>query len=168
MDRKIEMVHFDLQNPDQFVLPAEELIQTWINISLSEMGKYEAIEVTLRIVGQREGMEIAKKFCKKDRATNVLSFTFGSNFVLPEICEIQLLGDIVICMPVVQSEAIEMNISNEQHLAHLCVHGILHLLGMDHKIAPEARDMELMETNILNKLGFPNPYDQQIKDGPSE
>ena len=159
------MVHLDLQNPDQFVLPAKGLIQKWINISLSEMGKYEAIELTLRIVGQREGMEIAKNFCEKDCATNVLSFTFGSNLIVPEIFEVQLLGDIVICMPIVQSEAIEMNISNEQHLAHLCVHGILHLLGMDHKIESEAKDMELMETIILRKLGYSNPYDSKMRDG---
>jgi probable rRNA maturation factor len=103
--------------------------------------------VTLRIVGTREGRRLNAAFRKKLRATNVLSFPYG-----------QGTGDVVLCHPVIAREAREQGKTIAAHYAHLVVHGILHLRGLDHLKRSDALRMEREEVRILRRLGFENPY----------
>ena len=107
-------------------------------------------EVTIRLVDEEEGRHLNKTYRGKDYATNVLTF--------PLTEAPHLIGDIVICAPVVKSEAIGQNKSLEAHYAHLTVHGLLHLQGYDHEIEAQAELMESIETAIITKLGYANPY----------
>ncbi len=107
-------------------------------------------EVTIRLVDEEEGRALNKTYRGKDYATNVLTFPLTET---PH-----LMGDIIICVPVVISEAIAQQKSAEAHFAHLTVHGILHLHGYDHEIEKQGQLMELIEVTTLQKLGYANPY----------
>jgi probable rRNA maturation factor len=99
--------------------------------------------VTLRIVGEREGRELNRRFRNVDRATNVLSFH---------------TGDVVLCHPVVRREALAQGKSVAAHYAHLVVHGVLHLRGYQHEKKRDAARMEAREIRILRRIGVRNPY----------
>jgi len=107
-------------------------------------------EVTIRIVDETEGRELNHIYRNKDYATNVLTF--------PLTEEPHLMGDIIICAPVVAKEAKEQNKDLLAHYAHLTVHGILHLHGYDHETDAQAELMEGLETAIITKLGYASPY----------
>jgi probable rRNA maturation factor len=107
-------------------------------------------EITLRIVDEAEGRALNKTYRGKDYATNVLTF--------PLVEEPHLMGDIIICAPVVAKEAAEQGKPLEAHYAHLTVHGVLHVHGYDHEIEEQADLMESIETEIITKLGYANPY----------
>ncbi len=102
----------------------------------------------LRVVGSLEGKKLNKKFRKKNRATNVLSFSYGKG-----------AGDIVLCHPVVAREARAQGKSIAAHYAHLVVHGVLHLRGYAHAAKAQAARMERREMRILGRLGFADPYE---------
>jgi probable rRNA maturation factor len=104
-------------------------------------------EVTLRVVGAREAKTLNKKFRKKTRSANVLSFPYGGGS-----------GDVVLCHPVIAREARQQGKSLRAHYAHLVVHGILHLRGHDHLSRKDAARMEGTESRVLRRLGFDNPY----------
>jgi probable rRNA maturation factor len=106
------------------------------------------MQVMLRIVGSLEGRKLNKKFRKKSRATNVLSFSYGKG-----------AGDIVLCHPVVAREARAQGKSVAAHYAHLVVHGVLHLRGYDHAARAQAAKMETREIRLLRRFGFGNPYE---------
>jgi probable rRNA maturation factor len=101
-------------------------------------------------VDEAEGRALNLAYRNKDYATNVLTFTITET---PH-----LLGDIVICAPIVASEAAEQGKTVAAHYAHLTVHGVLHLHGYDHEIEAQAELMEAIEIQILAKLGYANPY----------
>jgi len=105
--------------------------------------------VTLRFVAEAEGRRLNREFRGKDYATNVLTFVYA---------ERPLAGDIVICAPVVAREARSQGKDVDAHHAHLVVHGLLHLQGLDHETGAEARAMEARERAILARLGFLDPY----------
>jgi probable rRNA maturation factor len=107
-------------------------------------------EVTIRIVDEAEGRTLNLAYRGKDYATNVLTF--------PLTEEPHLMGDIIICAPVVAAEANTQQKSIEAHYAHLTVHGVLHLHGYDHEIDEQAALMESIEVTTLINLGYPNPY----------
>jgi probable rRNA maturation factor len=107
-------------------------------------------EVTLRIVDEEEGRALNRDYRGKDYATNVLTF--------PLMEEPLLMGDIVLCAPVVAAEAKAQNKPLHAHYAHLTVHGILHLHGYDHENEAQAELMESLETEIVTKFGYPDPY----------
>lgn len=107
-------------------------------------------EVTIRIVDAEEGQMLNNTYRGKDYATNVLTF--------PLTEEPHLMGDIIICAPVVAAEAVAQHKSLEAHYAHLTVHGILHLHGYDHETDAQAELMEGLETAIVTKLGYASPY----------
>ena len=127
------------------VLPTKKQFQKWVKAALRV-----DTEVTIRIVDTDEGRQLNSMYRGKDYATNVLTFP---------ITEVpMLMGDIIICSPVVEAEANAQAKSLEAHYAHLTVHGILHLHGYDHETEPQAELMEGLETAIVTKLGYPSPY----------
>jgi probable rRNA maturation factor len=130
---------------EQKDIPSRAQFQRWIKAALRV-----DTEVTIRIVDEEEGCVLNSSYRGKDYATNVLTFP------LTEVPH--LMGDVIICAPVVQSEAHAQNKSIEAHYAHLTVHGILHLHGYDHVTEPQAELMESLEVTILQKLGYANPY----------
>ena len=137
-------------------LPSNKQFQLWVDTTLEQAQfiSEQAPELTLRIVDEQEGRDLNHTWRQKDYATNVLSFVFES----PPNIPMTLLGDIVVCVQVVEKEASEQQKSVEAHWAHLVVHGVLHLLGYDHIDDDEAQQMENLEVHILQQLGYPNPY----------
>ena len=107
-------------------------------------------QIALRIVDEAEGRELNHMYREKDYATNVLTFPLAED---PFI-----IADILICAPVVAKEAKDQGISLEAHFAHLTVHGILHAHGHDHEVQAQAELMESIETQVLTKLGYADPY----------
>ncbi len=133
-------------------LPTEEQLQTWASAAIQP--NTTANEITVRIVDEAESHELNLTYRGKDRPTNVLSFPFECP---PEV-EIPLLGDLIICRQVVEREAQEQQITLDSHWAHMIVHGCLHLQGYDHIEDDEAEIMESLETQIMQNLGFADPY----------
>ena len=132
-------------------LPTKKELKRWAEAALEG-----DVEATLRFVDDEEGRQLNKEFRGKDYATNVLTFAYGDD--MPRVPGQPLLGDIVLCAPVVAKEAAEQGKALAAHYAHLVVHGMLHLQGYDHEKDKEARAMEAKETRILAELGFPDPY----------
>lgn len=113
-----------------------------------------AFEVTVRIVDIVESQQLNLDYREKDKPTNVLSFPFEA----PEHIDMPFLGDLVVCAAVVEQEAREQQKQIIDHWAHLCVHGLLHLLGYDHMHESGAQEMEGIETAILTKFNIGDPY----------
>lgn len=113
-----------------------------------------ATEVTLRLVDEAESRELNSGYRHQDKPTNVLSFPFEA----PLGVDVGLLGDLVICAPVVAREASEQGKPLAAHWAHMVVHGMLHLQGYDHIEENDAERMETLEREILAGLGYPDPY----------
>jgi probable rRNA maturation factor len=132
-------------------IPTEQQFQIWVDAVL---GNCDA-ELVIRVVDEAEGTELNGRYRHKSYPTNVLSFPFEA----PPGIDINILGDLVICAPVVSKEAQEQDKAPEAHWAHLVIHGLLHLQGYDHEDEPEAAAMEAREIAILRELGFPNPYE---------
>lgn len=133
-------------------LPGEQNFAVWVTAALPP----EKLdwELTIRIVDAAESQQLNREYRHKDKPTNVLSFPSD----LPAELNIPLLGDLVICAPVVIDEALAQRKGVNAHWAHLTVHGCLHLLGYDHEEEAEAEFMEALEVKILNGLGFADPY----------
>lgn len=134
-------------------LPAASSVRRWVEAALA--GYRRTVEIHVRYVDSDEGRALNRDYRGKDYATNVLSFPAE----LPEGVRSPLLGDLVICAPVVALEALGQDKRLAHHHAHLVVHGCLHLLGMDHERSEaEAEAMEARERSILARLGIPDPY----------
>ncbi|MDP1682810.1 MAG: rRNA maturation RNase YbeY [Burkholderiales bacterium] len=125
-------------------LPTRAQVRKWVKATLAVDA-----EITVRFVGEEEGRSLNRDYRGKDYATNVLSFIYSSTPVQ---------GDLVICTPVVEREAQDQGKTIDAHYAHLIVHGALHLQGFDHEVEAEAEVMEARETEIVIKLGYPDPY----------
>lgn len=134
-------------------IPGKALLKSWLLAAL-QAGE-RPVEVTLRFVDHDEGLMLNRDYRGRDYATNVLTFTYDDG---PPIAGLPLIGDLVFCHPVVVSEAAAQGVTLEAHYAHLVVHGALHLQGFDHEEDAEADAMEALETRILGKLGFADPY----------
>jgi probable rRNA maturation factor len=135
-------------------LPSEAQFQTWIDAALADQTK--EFEVVVRLVDEPESQQLNREYRGKDSPTNILSFTFE----VPDGLELNLLGDLVICAPLVKKEALEQQKLLEHHWAHLVIHGVLHLRGYDHIDDEEAEEMESKEIEILQQLNIPNPYQE--------
>ncbi len=133
-------------------LPSDADFERWIGAALA--GRRESAELTVRIVDEDEAARLNHRYRHKDYPTNVLSFPAQ----LPAGMESALLGDLVICAPLVMREAAEQGKPAQAHWAHLTIHGTLHLLGYDHESASQAEEMESLETALLAGLGYPDPY----------
>jgi probable rRNA maturation factor len=136
-------------------LPPEASLQTWLSAALDAAQADPDAEVSVCIVDEAESQALNAQYRHKDYPTNVLSFPAD----IPAELGIPLLGDLVICAPVVAREAAEQGKTPEAHWAHMLVHGALHLLGYDHIDDADAEEMEGLETQILTRLGFPPPYE---------
>jgi probable rRNA maturation factor len=132
-------------------LPADSQFQRWVRAALAECA--DAV-LTIRIVDREESRQLNARYRGQDKATNVLSFPAD----LPAEIDLPLLGDIVICAPLVAAEADAQGKSVEAHWAHLTIHGVLHLLGHDHQQPEEAKAMESLEVSLLESLGIGSPY----------
>lgn len=128
-------------------IPSSIQFRRWLRAALPK-----SATLALRIVNAKEAQELNRAFRGKDYATNVLTFVYHAHGAK------KLEGDIVLCAPVVAREAKEQGKDLRAHYAHLTVHGALHLMGLDHESAQEARKMETREIEILALMGFPNPY----------
>ena len=126
-------------------IPVAAQFKRWVRSAL----RVET-SLTIRIVDEEEGRQLNAAYRGRDYATNVLTF--------PLTEEPLLMGDIVICAPVVAKEAIEQGKPLLAHYAHMTVHGVLHLHGYDHEVDAQAELMEAMEVAVMHKLGFANPY----------
>ena len=133
-------------------ITTDQVIQ-WAKTTLSSETDKECI-LAIRVVDSTEGLTLNEIFLGKKYPTNVLSFR--ADIQIPE--GPTTLGDIAICLPVVEREAHEQSKPFEQHFAHMVVHGCLHLLGYDHVNENDANEMEAKEIGILSDLGYPNPY----------
>lgn len=134
-------------------LPNEKSISNWVAVVLNKTNADQA-ELSIRIVDEDEILALNMQYREKNCPTNVLSFRYEMQ---PSV-ETLLLGDIIICAPIVEKEAREQNKTAEAHWAHMVVHGVLHLQGLDHKTDEDAKVMEAIEAQILSKLGFKDPY----------
>ena len=137
-------------------IPSATSFRKWVAAALA--GRIREADLAIRIVDAREGRALNRHYRGKDYATNVLSFPAELPEGLPEGVKLPLLGDLVLCAPVVAREAKEQGKPLAAHYAHLTVHGCLHLLGWDHEDAREAECMEQLEREILAGLGLPDPY----------
>jgi probable rRNA maturation factor len=135
-------------------LPAPASFRRWVEAALRGAQRRKAAELSIRLVDADEGRALNRDYRGKDYATNVLSFPAE----LPPGVASPLIGDIVICAPVVLREAAEQGKRPRDHFAHLTVHGVLHLLGYNHTAAEDAQRMEALETRILARLGISDPY----------
>ena len=132
--------------------PNQAFFNSIVDATLSD--KKVGIEMTIRIVSLEESAYLNKKYRKTAGPTNVLSFiSEGLEKIAPDF-----LGDLVVCAPVVNKEAYQQGKNIEAHWAHMIVHGVLHLLGLDHQDSCQAEAMENRERSILSSLGYPDPY----------
>jgi probable rRNA maturation factor len=151
-------------------LPDKKMLTRWVNNALQsqispdspdlenpefKIQVQKSVELTIRIVDETEAQELNEKWRQRPFPTNVLSFPFECP---PGVEDIALLGDIVICAPLVVREAAEQHKPLHAHWAHLIIHGTLHLLGYDHIEDEQAQAMESLEIRLLHDLGYPNPY----------
>jgi len=142
-------------------LPSAVSFRKWIAAALAN--RIREADLAVRIVGAREGRALNRHYRGKDYATNVLSFPadVAGDVKLPKGVTMPLLGDLVLCAPVIAKEAREQKKPLLDHYAHLTVHGALHLLGWDHDDEHDAECMEQLEREILTGLGIEDPYLEQ-------
>ena len=139
--------------------PTDATLQDWVSHTLTHTASLPdpTPELSIRITDNEEAADLNQTYRTKAGPTNVLSFPAD----VPMETGSGLLGDLVICGPLVQLEAAQQRKSEEAHWAHLVIHGVLHLLGHDHQNPAEAAQMEALEIDLLGHLGFPNPYDHE-------
>ena len=142
-------------------LPSAVSFRKWVAAALAS--RILEADLAIRVVGAKEGRALNRHYRGKDYATNVLSFPadMAESVKLPKGVKMPLLGDIVLCAPIVAKEAKEQRKPLAAHYAHLTVHGVLHLLGFDHETVAEARAMEAVERQVLDRLGVPDPYSER-------
>ena len=149
-------VHYGLPRAG---LPAAVSFRKWVAAALDN--RIREADLALRIVGTKEGRALNRHYRGKDYATNVLSFPADLPEGLPAGVRLPLLGDLVLCAPVIAKEAREQKKALAAHWAHLTVHGALHLLGWNHEDTREAECMEQLEREILAELGIGDPYAEE-------
>jgi len=143
------IVQYALSAPN---LPSAAQINAWAAAAAFNLNP---MEVVARVVGDAESAQLNQHYRQQSGPTNVLSFPFEP----PPGVEANLLGDLVLCAPVIVREAREQGKPALAHWAHMIVHGMLHLQGYDHQTDGEAHDMETREREIMERLGFENPYE---------
>jgi probable rRNA maturation factor len=135
-------------------VPLTRSFESWVRAALAGGRRKARTQVNIVLFDEAAGRDMNRQYRGKDQATNVLSFTYEP---LPQETS-GLLGDIVMCPPVIAREAASQGKPLRDHYAHLTVHGVLHLLGHDHENPAEAARMESLEIRILEGLQIRNPY----------
>jgi len=133
------------------ILPEKAQFQTWVDTVLTDDN-----EIVIRLVDTAESATLNQRYRHKKGATNILSFPFDA----PEIIASALLGDLIICAPLVEQQAQQQQKPLLHHWAHIVIHGVLHLLGYNHENDAEAYVMESKEIDLLKKLSIHNPYQE--------
>ena len=133
-------------------VPETAKLVRWTEAALE--GRLEGAQVTVRVVDEPEGAALNERYRNRSGATNVLAFGFHA----PELPDVRILGDVVVCAPIAEREARTHSKALDAHWAHLVIHGTLHLLGYNHDEPDSARAMEAVEAKILGSLGYPDPY----------
>lgn len=134
-------------------------IKKVVETTLRFIGTQSDCEMGIACVDNAESHKLNLEYRQKDKPTNVLSFPSDLPDEMAQILDTFPIGDLVICIPVVLQEAVEQQKTPIEHFTHMLVHGTLHLMGYDHETSEEdAEEMEALEIEILNKLGFENPY----------
>lgn len=151
------VVDLQLATQASSACPEADDFTHWVKLALLPATP-KACEVTIRLVDEQESQQLNASYRGKDKPTNVLSFPFDAPIDLIEAGELALLGDLVICVPLVLQEAQAQQKQPLHHWAHLVIHGLLHLQGLDHQEESEAEYMEALETQLLAQLGIPDPY----------
>jgi probable rRNA maturation factor len=151
------MVNLDVQYTEQAEEPpSKDEFQDWVNLALINE---KDVEVSLSIVGEAESQSLNKEYRNKDKPTNVLSFPMEiPQALVDEIDMPAMLGDLIICAPIVEQEAVQQEKTSTAHWAHMVIHGMLHLQGYDHISDEQAKQMEDLEIQLLQQLGIDNPY----------
>jgi len=144
----------DIQNASKLSIPTDSELSNWVGAAIEMAHGPANAEVSLRLVDEAEMSQLNLSYRDKTGPTNVLSFPSD----LPIELEIPLLGDIVVCAPVVVLEAQAQHKPIQAHWAHMIVHGSLHLLGYDHVDPADAETMEALETAVMKNLNYPCPY----------
>mgnify|MGYP001188144176 FL=1 len=137
-------------------LPSDDDMHAWITLALESD---RVVELTVRFASEQEMTTLNERYRQKSGPTNVLSFP--AQETLPD--GRTLLGDVVVCAAVLRAEAEAQRKPLQAHTAHLLIHGVLHLEGYDHESEDEALAMEAMETSLLRKAGFDDPYQVAIQ-----
>lgn len=147
------MNYLDIQLASDFAeIPSAEMMQIWVDAVLKD--SEQDSEIVVRLVDEPESAALNTQYRHKSGPTNVLSFPFEA----PEGFEMDLLGDLVICAPLLAQEASQQKKALFDHWAHILIHGVLHLVGYDHLQDDEAEEMEALEIKILSTLNIDNPY----------
>lgn len=150
-------IELDLQSATAGAgIPGQEDFERWLAGVLEDRGD---VGLTVRLVDAEEMQDLNSRYRGQDRPTNVLSFPVDLPEALRGEISPEPLGDVVICAPVVESEARAQGKDLSDHWAHLAIHGVLHLLGYDHQDEAQAEVMEALEIRCLSELGISNPYD---------
>lgn len=144
------------RNSSSSTVPGDDQFELWVRAVLT--GKREQADLVIRVVDAEEAQQFNLQYRNKDYATNVLSFPCELPEGVPAGAAGCPLGDLLVCAPVVAAEAEQQQKAENDHWAHLTVHGILHLLGYDHQTQVQAMEMEALETDILKGLGVSDPY----------
>lgn len=152
------VVQVDLQqacSPTPTFVPEIPEFSRWVGLAIHHAhGSSGKTEVSIRLVDEDESRALNRQYRGKDQPTNILSFPTD----FPKGVDVPLLGDLIICVPLVQKEANRQQKSLQAHWVHLIIHGTLHLLGYDHREARETAIMEALEVQLLRQLGYSNPY----------
>jgi probable rRNA maturation factor len=145
---------------DSPFLPDDAELQLWLEKALIDYPR--DAEVLIRIVDTQEITDLNEQYRHKTGSTNILSFPFE----MPEgIQGLHLLGDLVVCAEVLERETKEQKKTLKDHWAHIVIHGILHLIGYDHKNEKDAIAMEAKEIKVLHQLMIDNPYQEKEVNG---
>lgn len=144
-------------------MPAEDQYAAWVGAALSGAGRLLSGVVTVRLVAEEESAALNSTWRKRTGPTNVLAFPGPGDAQVAPDADLEI-GDLVICWPVARAEADEQRKPPAAHLAHLVVHGTLHLIGYDHHGDTEAERMESLEVRIMTGLGFADPYGESGAD----
>ncbi len=150
------MNHVELQIASESTqLPTQQMMQHWVDAVLTD--SEQDSELVVRIVDEAEMQQFNLQYRDKQGTTNILSFPFDS----PQGLQSELLGDLLVCAPVVEKEAKQQQKTLLDHWAHMIIHGVLHLIGYDHIKDDEAEEMEALEIKILNTINIKNPYEEK-------
>jgi probable rRNA maturation factor len=156
LDLEVQYAIDESGSAAQRAVPTQAEFHRWVMAALTPLD--QVVEIVIRLVDEEESRQLNERYRGKNKPTNVLSFPFA----MPAGVDSKLLGDLVICAPVVKREAKQQRKQEADHWAHMVVHGVLHLRGWDHQTEEQARQMEDLEKRILAGLGIEDPY--QLED----